>query len=262
MDRVTSQGRLLAFDQSSTSKFLHFTVRSEKLSTLEVEDHCKWQTLYLWFSDRPALTFKIFLFDKVVVRSEMRLGKLRHNNTVKADRRPFFGSEDVSHQRETPCPSSLRHGPLSPRQRTPLWPPPWRHAPFVHSCQGFCWAPLAFQTLVEAAPQKDYASCWRSQHFLMENRLRTNCTFTPQSELCLLSCVPGGSACGLWVLSTFHTTRTADMSPVQTTPPASRFLFPTALGGPRGLCNLACPRPDSWQLPAQSSFFLHLSHLK
>ena len=100
MDRVTSQGRLLAFDRSSTSKVLHFTVRSEKLSTLEVEDHCKWQTLCLWFSDRPTLTFKIFLFDKVVVTSEMRLGKLRYSNTVKADRRPFFGSEDLSRQWE------------------------------------------------------------------------------------------------------------------------------------------------------------------
>lgn len=97
--------------------------------------------------------------------------------------------------------------------RAHRWGPhPERHTPFIPSCQCSWWAPLVFQTLVEAAPQKGDASCWRSHYSLMEKQAQSQVQlYSTVRALSPLACVPRGIPWRLWALSTFHTTRTTDL---------------------------------------------------
>ena len=274
MDHMTSQGRFLPFDQASTSKFLHFIVRSD------------WEVFHsrggrstvsgkLRVSDslaRPTLTFKISLFDKVIVTSEMRLCKLNYNTRVKNNRRHLFCAEEVAGQREALCEWAhwvIAHS-LSPRHGGAAavltsWA---AHTSFTHSCHYFYWAPFTFQTLIEAATRKD--SCLSKITLLpngrTDSKLSEPLIRDPSSlslcTYCLRDCILPH---GLEYLLYGDDCRF--MFPVQTSPLTSQFLFPAAsqwtpLGGLGGPSNLASPRPNSWWLPTLSAFCLSLPHLR
>ena len=190
----------------------------------------------------------------------MRLGKLRYNNTVKADHCSLFGLEEVSSQWEGLCVwAHCIVAPLSPCQRTPLGPSPWA-ANAVHSFLPV----LLLSTSCVSDTGRSYPS--KRWCFLLKITPLPNGKTGSELSAALLHSLSSLSACvcpwrdhvaslGFEYLS--HDEDGRLMSPVQTTPPASWFLFPAALGGLRGLCNLACPRPNSWRLPAQSSFCFH-----
>lgn len=153
---------------------------------------------------------------------------------------------------------------LPPCQSTSLGPSPWA-AYTVHS---FLPVLLVSTSCVSDTCRSCPSERWR---FLLKITLLPNGKVGSEPSAALLHSSSSLSACmcpwrdpvaslGFEYLS--HDEDYRFMSPAQTTPAASWFLFPTALGGLRGLCNLACPRPNSWQLPTQSSICPHLPHLR